>query len=127
MEMVGLAALDLQWNCDGNCLGLRGMSRAGGQIPGLAALDLQWKCDGNGWAGGIGFAMEMRWKWLGVKRGVSRGGPDPRAGGIGSALYLRLLRRARLYTAPHVSNEFKSPSSTDRIYQQANQFNQCQS
>ena len=37
------------------------------------------------------------------------------------------LRRPRFYTPPHVSNELKSPSSTDRIYQQANQFNQCQS
>ena len=27
-----------------------------------------------------------------------------------------LLRRARLYTAHHASNELKSPSSTDRIY-----------
>ena len=45
MEMVGLAALDLQWKCDGNGLGLRGVSRAGGQTPGLAALDLHCICD----------------------------------------------------------------------------------
>ena len=43
MEMAGLAALDLQWNCDGNGLGLGRMSRAGDQIPGLAALDLKIK------------------------------------------------------------------------------------
>ena len=54
MEMAGLAALDLQWNCDGNGLGLGGMSRAGDQIPGLAALDLHWNCDGNCQAGGVG-------------------------------------------------------------------------
>ena len=114
MEMAGLAALDLQWNCDGNGLGLGVMSRAGDQIPGLAALDLHWNCDGNCQAGGVGSLNKVcdgsGW-----------------AGGVGSALHLRLFRRARLYTAPHVSNEFKSPSSTDRIYQQANQFNQCQS
>ena len=69
---------------------VRGMSRAGGQIPGLAALDRKNKiCDGSSWAGGIGFAMELRWIWLGVKRDVSRGGADSRAGGVGFAMEMR--------------------------------------
>ena len=54
MDLAGLAALDLQWNCDGNGLGLGGMSRAGDQIPGLAALDLHWNCNENCQAGGVG-------------------------------------------------------------------------